>query len=73
MTANSRPTAQNPRTRARRPQPDSKPVPSPETRQDANGALREAVLKLLEATSRAANTPEVQKLRDEVRALCGQR
>jgi hypothetical protein len=71
MTAHA--TAPKPRKRASATRPDSEPVPSMESRQNANGALREAVLRLLEATSRAANTPEVQRLRDEVRRLCWQR
>ena len=73
MTAAAHATAPKPRKRARATRPDSEPVPSMESRQNANGALREAVLRMLDATGRAAYAPEVQRLRDEVRRLCGQR
>lgn len=65
MTA--RQTAPKPRQRNLQPRPDSEPVPSPETRQNANGALRDAVLRMLDATGRAAYAPEVRRMRDEVR------
>lgn len=70
MTAAIRPTATKPRQRNRQPRPDSEPVSSPESRQNANGALRDVVLRMLDATGRTAYAPEVRRMRDEVRALC---
>ena len=100
--SSSRQTPPSPRTRARRPKPDSEPVSSPRAPQSpvatttAPGAehihladgryqadaghhqssdrsksaarLCRLVLSLLEATGAVANTPEVQRLRDDIRA-----